>query len=222
MLKAQGYGTLSVLGALDAGHIGMKPLIAEKTPALAASSYFRGLGQVLARTDSSVVDQIADAIWQTYEQARTVYLFGNGACAALASHFACDLAKGTIVGDHRRLRAVALTDNGPLLTAWANDSHYDDIFAEQLRNLVEVGDLVLAISASGNSRNVLRGVEVARAAGATIIGLTGYEGGLLRDRCDLCLVVPSDNMQHVEDVHLSAAHAIYTALRHRMTQREGE
>ncbi len=222
MLKGQGYGTLSVLGALNPGHIGMKPLTAENTPVLASSSYFRGLGQVLARTDSSVVDQIADAIWQTYERARTVYLFGNGACAALASHFACDLAKGTIVGNHRRLRAVALTDNAPLLTAWANDSHYDEIFAEQLRNLVEAGDLVLAISASGNSRNVLRGLEVAREAGAQIIGLTGYEGGLLRDRCDLCLVVPSDNMQQIEDVHLSAAHAIYTALRHRMMQREGE
>ncbi len=200
----------------------MKPLTAEKTPSLASSSYFRGLGQVLARTDSSVVDKIADAIWQTYERARTVYLFGNGACAALASHFACDLAKGTIVGDRRRLRAVALTDNAPLMTAWANDSHYDEVFAEQLRNLVEEGDLVLAISASGNSRNVLRGLEVAHAAGAKVVGLTGYEGGLLRERCHLCLVVPSDNMQHVEDVHLSAAHAIYTALRHRMMQPEGE
>lgn len=200
----------------------MKPLMAEKTPVGAASSYFRGLGEVLARTDGSVVDQIADAIWQTYERARTVYLFGNGACAALASHFACDLAKGTIVGDHRRLRAVALTDNASLLTAWANDSHYDDVFAEQLRNFVEEGDLVLAISASGNSRNVLRGLEVAREAGATIVGLTGHEGGLLRDPCHLCLVVPSDNMQHIEDVHLSAAHAISTALRHRMMQREGE
>jgi D-sedoheptulose 7-phosphate isomerase len=169
-----------------------------------------------------VVDQIVDAIWHTYQRARTVYLFGNGACAALASHFACDLAKGTIVGDHRRLRAVALTDNAPLMTAWANDSHYDEIFAEQLRNLVERGDLVLAISASGNSRNVLQGLEVAREAGAKVVGLTGYEGGLLRERCDLCLVVPSDNMQHIEDVHLSAAHAIYTALRHRMMQREGE
>jgi len=200
----------------------MKPLTAEKTPVLASSRYFRGLERVLARTDSSVVDQIADTIWQTYERARSVYLFGNGAGAALASHFACDLAKGTIVGDHRRLRAVALTDNVPLLTAWANDSHYDEVFAEQVRNLAQAGDLALAISASGNSPNVLRGLEVARAAGAKTIGLTGYEGGLLRDRCDLCLVVPSDNMQHIEDVHLSAAHAIYTALRHRMMQQAGE
>jgi D-sedoheptulose 7-phosphate isomerase len=117
---------------------------------------------------------------------------------------------------------VALTDNVPLMTAWANDSHYDAVFAEQLRNLVQAGDLVVAISASGNSPNVLRGLEVARAAGAKTVGLTGYEGGLLRDRCDLCLVVPSDNMQHIEDVHLSAAHAIYTALRHRMMQQAGE
>jgi D-sedoheptulose 7-phosphate isomerase len=200
----------------------MNPLTAEKTAVLASSSYFRGLGQVLERTDSLVVDQIADAIWHTYERARTVYLFGNGACAALASHFACDLGKGTIVGNHRRLRAVALTDNAPLMTAWANDSHYDEVFAEQLRNLVAEGDLVLAISASGNSPNVLRALDVARAAGARIVGLTGYQGGRLRGCCDLCLVVPSDNMQHIEDVHLSAAHAIYTTLRHRMMQREGE
>jgi D-sedoheptulose 7-phosphate isomerase len=200
----------------------MKPQMAEKTPVLSSSRYFRGLGQLLARTDTSVVDQIADAIWQIYKQERTVYLFGNGADAALASHFACDLAKGTIVGDHRRLRAVALSDNIPLLTAWANDSHYDEVFAEQLRNLVEAGDLVLAISASGYSRNVLRGLEVAREAGAKVVALTGYEGGRLRDRCDVCLVVPSDNIQQTEDVHLSASHAIYTALRRRMMQQEGE
>jgi D-sedoheptulose 7-phosphate isomerase len=197
-----------------------KPLL--RPAALASSRYFRVLAEVLARTDTSVVDQMAEAIWQTYERAGSVYLFGNGACAALASHFACDLAKGTIVGNHRRLRAVALTDNAPLMTAWANDSHYDEVFAEQLRNLLDEDDLVVAISASGNSRNVLRGLEVARDAGARTLGLTGYEGGLLRERCDLCLVVPSENMQQIEDVHLSAAHAIYTSLRYRMAQREGE
>jgi len=200
----------------------MKPAAAEITRVRASSSYFRELGRVLARVDSALVDQIANAVWQTYRQARTVYLFGNGSGAALASQFACDLAKGMIVGDHRRLRVVALTDNASLLTAWANDSHYDEIFAEQLRNLVEADDLVLGISASGNARNVMRGLEVAREAGARIIGFTSYKGVLLRDRCDLCLVVPSDNMQHVEDVHVSAAHAISNLLSQRMMQREGE
>jgi D-sedoheptulose 7-phosphate isomerase len=134
----------------------------------------------------------------------------------LASHLACDLAKGTSAGERRRLRAVALTDNTPVMTAWANDLRYDSIFAEQLRTFVEKGDLVLAISASGNSDNVVQALEVARQAGAVPMALTGFDGGRVKPLCDLCLVVPSDNMQHVEDMHLSSAHAIFTAIRCRM------
>ena len=181
-----------------------------------SDAYFASLSLVLARLESGIVDQIVETIWQGYKNKRIIYLFGNGGSAALASHLACDLNKGTIVNGQRRMRAISLTDSVPLLTAWANDSHYDEIFAEPLRNFVQEGDLALAISASGNSPNVIRGLEVAREAGATVMALTGFEGGRAKELCDLCLVVPSDHMEQIEDVHLSVAHAISTAIRQRM------
>ncbi|MGB9402883.1 MAG: SIS domain-containing protein, partial [Candidatus Acidiferrales bacterium] len=169
-----------------------------------------------------MIDRFAEAIWRGYEEGRTLYLFGNGGSAALASHFACDIGKGTVAPQKRRLRAVSLTDNVPLMTAWANDSNYEEIFAEQLRSLVHKGDLVFAISGSGNSRNVIRGLEAAREAGAISMVLTGFDGGRVKELCELCLIVPSHNMQHVEDAHLCASHAIFTAVRQRMMHANGE
>ena len=113
---------------------------------------------------------------------------------------------------------MCVSDNVPLLTAWANDLSYQEIFAEQLRNLIEPRDLAFAISASGNSRNVIRGLEVARDAGARTMVLTGYDGGRVKSIADICLIVPSDNMQHIEDAHLCAAHAIFTSVLHRMRE----
>ena len=187
-------------------------------PLIESREYLSQLRGVIERLDTAIVDQLAQTIWQGYQQSRTLLIFGNGGSAALASHFACDLGKGTIRADRRRLRAICLSDNVPMLTAWANDLSYQEIFAEQLRNLTEPGDMAFAISASGNSMNVIRGLEVARAAGAKTMVLTGYDGGRVKSIADICLIVPSDNMQHIEDAHLSAAHAIFTLVLHRMRQ----
>lgn len=197
-------------------------LVKEQTSITKAHDYLARTRSVLARVDVGLVDRISELVWQTYKDSRTVFLFGNGGSAALASHLACDLAKGTVADGQRRLRAVSLVDNPALITAWANDSDYEEIFAEQLQNLIQRGDLVLAISASGNSRNVIRGLEVARQAGATLVSLSGFNGGKIKDMCDVCLVVPSDNMQHVEDAHLTVAHAIFSTTRERMLQAAGE
>jgi D-sedoheptulose 7-phosphate isomerase len=105
---------------------------------------------------------------------------------------------------------MALTDNIPLITAWANDSSYEDVFAEQLRNLLTPGDIALAISGSGNSPNILRALTVASNLGGTTIGMTGYSGGKMKSLCDYCIVIPSDNMQIIEDFHLSVSHALFT------------
>lgn len=113
----------------------------------------------------------------------------------------------------------ALTDNLATLTAWANDSSYEDVFAEQLRNVVEPQDVAFAISGSGNSKNVLRALHVARAAGATTVGISGCQGGAMKSQCDLCVVVPSDNMQIIEDLHLATAHAIFRIVYARMSRR---
>ena len=111
------------------------------------------------------------------------------------------------------MKAFALTDNVPLLSAWANDTAYENIFAEQLENLVETGDIAIGISGSGNSQNVLNGVKVAKAKGASTIGIIGFDGGKLKRLVDLAIVVPNDNMEQVEDIHLLLAHIITTCLR---------
>lgn len=189
---------------------------------LASRGYIDELRAVLDLLDHVMVDRFTEAIWRGYEQGRTLFIFGNGGSAALASHLATDMGKGTVAGERARLRVISLTDNVPLMTAWANDFGYDNIFAEQLRGLVQRGDLAFAISGSGNSKNVVLGIEAAREAGATAMVLTGFDGGRVKELCELCLVVPSNNMQHVEDAHLCAAHAIFTAVRERMMRASGE
>jgi D-sedoheptulose 7-phosphate isomerase len=168
------------------------------------------------------IERVADELYKAYEEGRRVFLFGNGGSASLASHLACDLGKGTVVSgkSQQRFRVLALTDNIALITAWANDTAYDQIFAEQLRNFVEPGDIAFGISGSGNSANVLLALGVAREAGAINIGLTGFEGGMMKELCDLCVVIPSDNMQIIEDFQLSIAHALFTVIRHRIMNRE--
>jgi D-sedoheptulose 7-phosphate isomerase len=204
------------------------PLPEMKTTSIAAASsvaakdYLLAVQGVLALLDHAIVDRMVDVIWRGYEQGRTLFLFGNGGSAALASHFACDIGKGTIAGKRRRLKTVALTDNVALITAWANDKAYDAIFAEQLESLTDKGDIVLAISGSGNSPNVIRGLEAARRLGAETLVLTGFEGGRAKALAALCLVVPSDSMQLIEDAHLCATHAIFLAIRQRMMQTNGE
>jgi D-sedoheptulose 7-phosphate isomerase len=181
-----------------------------------SEAYLRDVGSVLRRLPFALVDRVTDALWSAYLEGKTVYVFGNGGSAALASHCACDLGKGTTVNGNRRFRVLALTDNIPLMTAWANDASYDDVFAEQLTPFIEKGDIALAISGSGNSPNVLKALHVAREAGAFTIGLTGFQGGRMKPLCDLCIIIPSDNMQVIEDLHVCVNHSIFTALRSRM------
>lgn len=181
--------------------------------------YFSLLSRVIRDVPTEQIDQISHVLLRAYEEGRTIFLFGNGGSASLASHFACDLGKGTTHpgSAQRRFRVIALTDNIPLLTAWANDASYEEIFAEQLRNFVSPGDVSIAISGSGNSPNILKALQLSRLSGAFNIGLTGFEGGKMKCLCDLCMVVPSDNMQLIEDVHLSVAHSIFTIVRHHIT-----
>jgi D-sedoheptulose 7-phosphate isomerase len=180
------------------------------------SSYFASLTRTIQILPLESIDLVADVLLKAYHEGRMVYIFGNGGSAALASHFACDLGKGTANGSEKRFRVLALTDNVPLITAWANDANYADIFAEQLANLVRPGDVAFGISGSGNSSNVLRGLQVAKQAGATTVGLTGFGGGELKDQCDACVIVPSENMQIIEDLHLCVAHSLFTSIRRKI------
>src|SRR5437764_11910532 len=143
------------------------------------ASYWRSLVDVMQSISSDTLAQVADMLFSCYRRGSTVFLLGNGGSAATASHFACDLAKGTRATGLPAFRVIPLSDNVPLMTAWANDTSYDRVFAEQLSALVRPGDVVVAISASGNSRNVLAAARVARQLGAATLALTGQSGGRL-------------------------------------------
>jgi D-sedoheptulose 7-phosphate isomerase len=181
-------------------------------------SYFSSSSGVIRELPLAMLERVGDVLYQAYDDGRSVFLFGNGGSASLASHFACDLAKGTVVSDglSKRFRVLALTDNMALMTAWANDTSYEKVFAEQLRNFVQRGDVAFGISASGRSPNVLHALQAARESGAVTVGLSGYQGGQLPAVCDYCIVIPSENMQIIEDLQLAIAHALFTVTRHRI------
>jgi D-sedoheptulose 7-phosphate isomerase len=187
---------------------------------LGAKQYFGELQRIAVRLPHDEIDQLAATLVEAHEAGRAVYLFGNGGSASLASHLACDLGKGTAYcNGGKRFRVLALTDNLPTLTAWANDSSYEDVFSEQLRNFVQPQDIVFAISGSGNSKNVLNALRVAREARATTVGMSGFQGGEMKSLCDTCIVVPSNDMQIIEDLHLAMAHSIFRIVYSRLSHR---
>lgn len=177
------------------------------------------LGQVaslLREVPRERVGEAVDRLWQAYCDDAQIFACGNGGSSATASHFVEDLSKGVEVGPGgRRFRAISLVDSVPMLTAYANDAGYEHVFAEPLRNLVRAGDVLLAMSGSGRSENVLRAMEVAQEAGASAVALTGGDGGKMEQLADVCVVVPAESMQQIEDVHLVIAHAIYLELKGR-------
>jgi D-sedoheptulose 7-phosphate isomerase len=187
-------------------------------------SYLELHGKVLGELPYLEIERIGHELLRAYEEGRRVYLFGNGGSASLASHLACDLGKGTVIceGMRKRFQVMSLTDNTAVLTAWANDASYEQVFAEQLRNLVHSGDIAFAISGSGNSPNVLLALQVTRELGALNIGLSGFQGGEMKALCDLCVIVPSDNMQIIEDLHVGIAHALFTIIYHRISSSTSE
>ena len=183
-----------------------------------ARDYFEIHGNIVSRLPYAEIDQIGEELWRAFEDRRRVFIFGNGGSASLACHLACDLGKGTVVPEagQKRFQVLSLTNNVALLTALANDLSFEHIFAEQLRTHLSPGDLAFGISASGNSPNILRALETSRELGGINIGLGGFEGGKMKALCDRCAIIPSDNMQIIEDLQLSVAHALFTCLRHRI------
>ncbi len=182
------------------------------------SSYLQELSATIEKLPLPGLNRLVRVFLDAYERGRTVFLFGNGGSASLASHMACDFGKGTAPSSGRRLRAVALTDNAALITAWANDTAYENIFAEQLETLLQPGDLAFAVSGSGNSPNILAGLNFARRTGAFTAGIAGFQGGKMQALCDVCVIVPSENMQIVEDLHVAIAHSVFRAVRQEIQQ----
>jgi D-sedoheptulose 7-phosphate isomerase len=179
----------------------------------AVRTHLSAVVRALTTVSVGSVEPVVAAILEAHAAQRHVYVLGNGGSASTATHFACDLSKATVVQGRARLRVTALNDNVALLTAWANDSAYDQVFAEPLRNHVDQGDVVIALSVSGSSPNVLEAVRVARAMGAVTVGLTGSGGGRLVRLVDIALAAGSTDHRVVEDCHLALQHAITAATR---------
>jgi len=158
------------------------------------------------------LEELVELMMNKIAARKHIIAFGNGGSAATASHFVCDLAKGIFTGGGPRVKAISLNDCIPLMTAWANDEGYDRVFVEPLANYLEEGDLVIGISASGNSPNVIRAIEYANLNGATTVGLTGKGGGKLAELAQLSIVIKSDSYEEVEDIHLIIIHMLKVAL----------
>ena len=178
-----------------------------------AQEYFDRIKRSLDGISEKQIQRIVQILLDTRKRNRRVFLFGNGGSAATASHFACDLGKGTIQEGVPRFKVVALTDSLPLITAWANDAAYEDIFAEQLANLVEEGDVVIGISGSGNSENVVQALRLANRLSATTIAFTGFDGGRVKGIARECVIVSCDCMEQIEDIHLILCHTIASYIR---------
>lgn len=193
---------------------------------LGMRAYADQVQSAIASINLATIERIVDVLDDAFHTGRQVFMMGNGASAALASHMACDLGKGTAVdvgegvvdSGLARLRVVSLVDNTALLTAISNDVSYQDVFVEQLKNLLSEGDIVIGISGSGGSPNVLRAMQYARSRGATTIGLTGCQPSshLLCALSDIVVQAQLTVMEQIEDVHVIVHHMITTALRERI------
>ena len=176
-------------------------------------SYIRQACAQLNRLPVGDIERAIEVLLEACRTGHTVYIMGNGGSAATASHMANDLSKGTMVPGAPRFRAISLADNVPLITAWANDTEYARVFVEQLDPLIREGDVVVGISGSGNSENVLRAVRLAKARGAKAIGFTGAGGGKLAYLVDVNVLASGAPMEMAEDVHMLLDHLICTTIR---------
>ena len=180
--------------------------------------YFSRLHQGLDAVDRASVERLVDLLFEAHQAGRTAFIVGNGGSAANASHFCQDLSKGTAMRNPaiRRLRALSLVDNGSWLTALGNDEGYDAVFVQQLLTFAQEGDLLIVISGSGNSPNVLRAAEWARAHGVAVIAVSGFDGGRLHPLADHIVHVPLTDMGIVESVHLGLFHSVVEQLAKRL------
>jgi len=177
------------------------------------NSYFSELEQMVRAISRPDLERVLSLLENVYRSGHRIFIIGNGGSAATASHFALDLAKNTIMAGAPRLKAISLTDHVPLITAWSNDTAYEHIFAEQLANMIEPGDMVIGISASGNSPNVINALLLARQYRAFTIGLLGARGGKMKDMVDAYVLAPGQNIEQEEDAHMILAHVITRHMR---------
>jgi D-sedoheptulose 7-phosphate isomerase len=176
-------------------------------------SYVEKQSAAIRKTPYEAVEGLCDMLMEARNEDKAIFFAGNGGSAATASHFTNDLVKGLSPGNPKRFRAFSLVDQVPVITALANDYDYSVIFQEQLKNYARPGDLLIVISGSGNSPNVVKACEYAREHGVRTAALTGRDGGRLKELCDLSVIAPVDGMEEIEDIHMLWEHCVICTLR---------
>jgi D-sedoheptulose 7-phosphate isomerase len=187
-----------------------------KTTCNSARQYLDALGSLLPNLDAEAIDLVTEAVFRRWADDRQVLVLGNGGSASTAAHYVTDLVKTAWVPGQRRLRTLSMTDNPGLTTAIGNDLAFEESFSFPLESYAREGDLVIAISGSGNSPNIVSACRFARSLSLEVVGLTGFDGGELGRLADLHVNVPSDNYGLIEDLHLSMGHMIGQGLRARV------
>ncbi len=180
------------------------------------TNYIALLQQTIDQLPKEKIAKVIDLLHSARFSGRQVFIMGNGGSASTASHFVCDLSKNTRREGLPRYKVVGLSDNMAVLSAYANDEGYENVFCEQLANLLLADDIVIAISASGNSRNVVNAIQYAKSQNAFTIGFTGFDGGILGKLVDINLHINSNIIEHVEDLHLVLEHMIIKSLKERV------
>lgn len=172
------------------------------------TAYFEKVAETLKRLDQSVLENLVKVILECREKENTIYIFGNGGSAATASHVAGDFMKGISYQLEKRFKVICLSDNIPGTSAISNDLTYDEVFIEPLKTYLNKDDVVIGISGSGNSVNVIKAMQYAKTSGALTVAMVGYKGGKIKELADIVVHVPIDDMEVAEDIHLIIFHAI--------------
>jgi D-sedoheptulose 7-phosphate isomerase len=161
----------------------------------------------------SQIEKISQLLINARDEKRSIFILGNGGSASNASHYFCDMNKTSNMNNENRFKAISLVDNIPIISAYANDISFNSVFTEQLKNFFQEKDILIAISGSGNSKNVINAVEYVKEKNGIVVGLTGFDGGILKSKCNECLIIPSDSMYRIEDMHLMINHILTSIFR---------
>lgn len=176
--------------------------------------YIHSLKEMIDLLDVNAIGQATEALLEAYQKGKCIYIFGNGGSGTTASHMTGDFIKGVSYGLEKKFKMICLNDNFTTMTAFANDISYDLVFVEPLKNFLEEGDVVIGLSGSGNSRNVVHALEYAKSKNATIIGFSGYSGGKVKELAQISIHIPIQSMEVTEDLHLSVLHMIKNQIIH--------
>ena len=163
--------------------------------------------------DTNDIYEFTNILIDARDKGKKIFTMGNGGSGSTASHFTSDLLKTAITKGNKRFQAISLTDNIPVILAWSNDTSYEDIFIEQLKNHLNKRDIIISFSGSGNSKNILKALQYAKKLGVKCIGFTGKSGGKMKKLCDLCIQTPTDDMLQIEALHVVLCHCIISSIR---------